>query len=757
MNRRILRGMRIGIGLLLVLIMLAYAAGRVPLPFVDSFERQLYDLRLRLTMPGTRDQRIAIVDIDEKSLAEIGRWPWRRDRMAALVNTLFDYDQVRVLGFDIVMAEPDDSSGLRSLESLGKQELAADPAYLAALGRLRPQLDFDGAFAAALRDRPVVLGYYLSNEGTSSGALPAPSVAAAVMAGRRTGIAAYRNHGGNLALFQSAAASAGHFNPVIDPDGSVRRVPLLARHDGQYYAAFSLALARAYYADPALEPLFSQSEERAGAQLEALALTDSGGRLATIAVDDNLAAWVPYRGPSGSFAYYSAADVLARRVGPEQLRGKLVIIGTTAPGLRDLRTTPVGEIYPGMEVHANLVSGILDQRIKLRPDYGDAVELLLLGGLGMLMIFGFPWQSPVAATLATLTAFAVVIAGNLAMWQFVDAILPLAGLLFLGTALYSWNMAYGYFVESRAKLQITQRFGQYVPPELVSKMVQDPGNYSMESRKAELTVLFSDVRGFTTISEGLEPEQLAQLMNQYLTAMTLIIRRHGGTLDKYIGDAIVAFWGAPVQDPQHARNAVLAALEMQAALVGLNQKFAPLGWPEIQVGIGINTGQMTVGDMGSSVRLAYTVMGDAVNLGARLESKTKEYGVSILVGQGTQEAAGGIAFRELDCVQVKGKHHAVRIFQPLAPVEEGGVKDATAMDTDTAEHATMPAATELLWTDLLKYYRAGNADAAQEAIERLRVIDPDSRLYALYDERITALRHLPDGAIWDGITRFDSK
>ena len=218
-------------------------------------------------------------------------------------------------------------------------------------------------------------------------------------------------------------------------------------------------------------------------------------------------------------------------------------------------------------------------------------------------------------------------------------------------------------------------------------MVQDPGNYSMESRKAELTVLFSDVRGFTTISEGLEPEQLAQLMNQYLTAMTLIIRRHGGTLDKYIGDAIVAFWGAPVQDPQHARNAVLAALEMQAALVGLNQKFAPLGWPEIQVGIGINTGQMTVGDMGSSVRLAYTVMGDAVNLGARLESKTKEYGVSILVGQGTQEAAGGIAFRELDCVQVKGKHHAVRIFQPLAPVEEGGVKDATAMDTDTDRYS----------------------------------------------------------------------
>ena len=737
--------LRIGVGLVLLLVMLTYAAGRLPLPFVDGFERQLYDLRLRLTMPGTPDPRIAIIDIDEKSLAEVGRWPWRRERMAALVNTLFEHDQIRVLGFDIVMAEADDSSGLGSLESLGKQELAADPGFQSALARLRPRLDYDGAFAASLKDRPVVLGYYLSNEGISSGAVPAPAIASALMDGRRIGIADYRNHGGNLALFQTAAVSAGHFNTMIDPDGSIRRVPLLARHAGKYYAAFSVALARAYFAEPALEPVFSPETLRAEAGLEALALTDSGGRLATIAVDENVAAWVPFRGPTGSFAYYSAADVLAKRVGPEQLRGKLVIIGTTAPGLRDIRATPVGEIYPGMEVHANLVSGILDARIKLRPDYADAVELLALAVLGLSMIFLFPWQRPFLTTLISIAAFAVVISSNLALWQYANAILPLAGMLLLAAGLYIWNMAYGYFVEARAKLQITRRFGQYVPPELVSKMVQDPGNYSMESRKAELTVLFSDVRGFTTISESLPPEQLAQLMNQYLTAMTLIIRRHGGTLDKYIGDAIVAFWGAPVADPNHARDAVLAEMQMQDELRALNTKFARQHWPDIQVGIGINTGQMTVGDMGSSIRLAYTVLGDAVNLAARLESKTKEYGVGILVGEATQQAAADIRFQELDCVQVKGKHLAVKIFRPLPSQPAGPHGDAAASLDDPA------------WMEMLQYYRAGDADAAQAALERLVPSPPEQRLVALYAQRIDLLRQLPPGALWDGVTRFDSK
>ena len=739
-GRQILRH---AVGLLLLLCMAAHATGWLQFQFVDSLDRLIYDARLRLTMPNSVDTRIAIVDIDEKSLLEIGRWPWGRDRMASLIDSLFEHYQIRLLGLDLVMPEPDDSSGLRRLDRLAKGELQGNAGYQIALARLRPGLDFDGLFAASLRQRPVILGYYLSNEGSTSGALPAAALPGAILGARNIDISDWRNHAGNLPLFQQAAASAGHFNTVIDPDGSVRRVPLLARHEGGLYEAFSLALARAYFDGAALAPQFSGNAGGSGyAAVEALRLSDARGALREIPVDDNLAAWVPYRGDVKSFAYFSVADVLARRIAPDMLRGKIVIVGTTAPGLGDLRTTPVSAIYPGMEVHANLLSGILDNRIKQRPRYTDAVELLVLLAAGLAMIFLFPWRSPLQATAAALLLLLALALGNLALWQYANAILPLASALLLMALLYVWNMSYGYFIEGRAKLLIMQRFGQYVPPELVSKMSLDPGRYSMDNRKAELTVLFSDVRGFTRISESLQPEELARLMNEYLTAMTLVIRRHGGTLDKYIGDAIVAFWGAPLEDAEHASHAVLAALDMQAELLHLNRDLARKGWPELQMGIGINTGNMTVGDMGSSIRLAYTVMGDAVNLGARLESKTKDYGVGIMVGQATRAAAAGIVFRELDRVAVQGKEAAVTIYQPLGPA--GSL--APALATELAA-----------WHDTLRLYGARDWGAADTALRGLLEAVPDDLTYQLYAQRLAAFRVSPPGPGWTGITRFDKK
>ncbi|MDO8300214.1 CHASE2 domain-containing protein [Lacisediminimonas sp.] len=726
-------------GLIVLTLLLAHAARVLELPFVTSLDQVVYDIKLRATMPNTVDERIVVLDIDEKSLAEVGRWPWRRDKMAQLVDKLFDQHQIGLLGFDIVLAEPDDSAGLATLEQLGRRELKDDPQFQAAFRSLRPQLDVDQLFANALRKRPIVLGYYFANEGVSSGALPRPAVTKDELAGQKIRITSWKNFGANLPQFQANAQGAGHFNPIIDSDGRVRRVPLLVEHQGAYYESFSLAMARALLGSPKVIP--GLALEDGYAAIEWIDLIGKQGLLRRLPVDGNVAALVPYRGYERSFRYYSAADILADRIKPGLLKDRVVIVGTSAPGLRDLRSTPVGEVYPGMEVHANLIAGMLDNTVMEKPQYVDAIELLLLLVAGLVMILLVPWRAPLRATLATLLVLLVMVGLNLGAWQ-AQLVLPLASLLLLITSTFVLNMSWGYFVESKAKRQITQRFGQYVPPELVDKMSLNPGSYSMASRKAHLTVLFSDVRDFTTISEGMEPEALAQLMNEYLTEMTLVIRQHRGTLDKYIGDAIVAFWGAPVADEDHARNGLMTALAMQKALVGLNQRLRERGWPQIAIGIGLNTGNMTVGDMGSSIRLAYTVMGDAVNLGARLEAKTKEYGVGIMVGAATRQAVPDIVYRELDCVQVKGKQEPTTIYEPIGLASE--IEPATRQALE-------------LWSQVLAAYRARDWDRAESGLAALSAGDPGKRLYQIYQQRIAGFRAEPPPADWNGVTRFDSK
>jgi adenylate cyclase len=305
------------------------------------------------------------------------------------------------------------------------------------------------------------------------------------------------------------------------------------------------------------------------------------------------------------------------------------------------------------------------------------------------------------------------------------------------------NMAYGYFVESRSKRQFTELFGQYVPPELVNKMAQDPGRYNMEPRSAELSILFSDVRGFTSISEALEPDELREYINEYLTDMSNIIRvKYRGTLDKYIGDAIMAFWGAPMEDAQHARNAVLAALEMQRECEVLNAKFAARGWPTLKIGIGLNSGPVRVGDMGSEVRRAYTAMGDAVNVASRLEGRTKGYGVGILVGEATRKLAREVVFREVDRIKVKGKDEAVTIYEPLGLGSE--------IDTKTYDELK-------LWNQALRFYRAQQWDQVEVSLLNLQRMNPACGLYQFYSERAAQMRRDPPPSGWDGVTAFDEK
>ncbi len=738
---------RIAIGLVITLFFAGHAARFYNVGLITQLDNIIYDARMRLTMPNTVDPRIVILDIDEKSLQQVGRWPWPRDVMAHLIDKLFDEYGVALVGFDVVFAEADYSSGIRALDELAQNQLKQVPAFQEQYARMRPGLDNDGLFAKAIKGRPVVLGYYFSSEKDSprTGAIPAPVLPKGTFTGRNIGFTSWIGYGGNLPEFQNNAAAAGHFNPVVDFDGVVRRVPMLAELDGAYYESLSLAMLRTLIAlkdggrFPKVQPGFAPDSmlNRGYAGLEWLQV---GG--IRIPVDDTASALIPFRGGKFSFHYVSLADVLFDRVKRDALKGKIALVGTTAPGLLDLRSTPVDSVYPGVEIHANLIAGMIDREIKQKPPYmlGAEVVLLLLGGAVLSVLI--PMLSALWATAATLLAAALISSLDVAIWMQANMVLPLASALLMTVALYTMNMAYGYFVESRSKRQFTELFGQYVPPELVDKMAQDPEKYSMEGKEETLTVLFSDVRGFTTISESLSAKDLSAYINDYLTSMSLVIRGNRGTLDKYIGDAIMAFWGAPVEDPTHARNGVLTALQMQQRAVTLNQEFRAKGWPEFHIGIGVNSGRMRVGDMGSKLRKAYTVMGDPVNLGSRLEGITKQYGVGILVGEDTRKAAKDIVFREVDRVRVKGKDEAVAIFEPLGL--EGEV--------DKWMHDEIR-----LWNQCLRHYRSQDWDQAEVALLNLQRMRPDCQLYRAYVERIGHYRRAPPEPGWDGVTKFAMK
>jgi len=424
------------------------------------------------------------------------------------------------------------------------------------------------------------------------------------------------------------------------------------------------------------------------------------------------------------------------------LEKRVVLVGTSAPGLFDLRSTPVAPVYPGVEIHANLIAGMLDGNIRQRPPYVLGAEFLLLLVTGLLLALWLPLLSPLRATGLFTGMLALSVGINLAFWQYGNLILPIASGLLLMALLYTVNMAWGFAVEARGKRQITGLFGQYVPPELVDEMAKDPGRFSMVGRSRELSVLFTDVRGFTTISEGLDPKALSSLMNTFLTPLTRVIHSHRGTIDKYMGDAIMAFWGAPVDDPDHATHAVAAALEMQATLRALQPQFKDRGWPPIRIGVGINTGRMSVGNMGSEIRLAYTVMGDAVNLASRLEGITKEYGADIIVGEAVCRAAPGFHYVELDRVRVKGKDEPVAIFEVIG---RRGEVDPAVLDQAA------------LFQTAVKLFRSRNWDLAEVQLLNLQALAPDRLLYQRYLDRVRHCRADPPPADWDGVFVFQTK
>jgi adenylate cyclase len=717
----------------LTALVLLHAGGVLRLGFLDRLEALAYDLRLNITKPVNVDDRIVIVDIDESSLKAVGRWPWPRKELARLFDKLYQDYFVAAVGTDIVFVEPDQSSGLPVLEELAK----GDPVLARTLPRLRATLDYDGQFAEALGGGATVLGFYFRPEGErqAAGQLPPPALTGDMIEDGKRFIHAV-GYGANLPQLADKAMDQAFFNMQADFDGVTRRMPALIAWSGNYYQSLPLGLTRAGMGGTALK---AQSGRDTGFFSTSPYLTlDADGLI--VPLDEEGMVLVPYRKYPG-YNYIPAIEVMEGKVPLELMENRIVLLGTSAPGLTDLRTTPVAKHLPGVEIHANLISGILDGTLKHIPAHVRAWETTAVLILGLVLAIMLPLASPVIGTLVAAALAVLLVATNYAAWQKLNLALPLAAPFFLVVGLYILNIGYGFFAEARSKRQITKLFGQYVPPELASEMSKDPTHYSMEGQSREMTVLFSDIRGFTNFSENLPPTELAEVLNAYLSTMTRIVQENKGTIDKYIGDAIMAFWNAPVDLPNHAESAVDTALAMQAALPKLNEEFAARNWPEVKIGIGVNTGRMSVGNMGSEFRMSYTVMGDAVNLGSRLEGITKQYGIGVLATETAVAADKVHTFMKIDVVRVKGKAKPVAIYQPLGRTDQ--------LPEEAAKMAR-------IFESVFERYQSQNWDEAEKMLHELMDAAP-CKLCEVYLERIAHFRENPPPRDWDGVFVYTTK
>ncbi len=693
-------------------------------------ESMAYDLRLNAGLPTEQllDSRIVIIDIDEKSLAEEGRWPWPRNRIADLTDRLFEYGAV-VVGYDIFFTEPERNKALAIVQQLEDTTPEATQ-LINNLSEIATEFDNDQRLADSLTDNDVTLGYLFHQETTQPvGQLPKPLQTLAPEQATRSGIKAMSNYTASLPLLQDSAISSGFVTTWPDPDGIIRRTPLLIRHGGNIYGSLSLNVAKLY--------LFLEEAEIKTTPIGNIDAVDKiilGGT--SIPTDGHGFALVPYKGPAGTFPYLSASDVLNGTVDDTMLEGAIVLIGTSAVGIADLVATPVDNIYPGVEVHATIIRSILDNDFPYQPSWADGANLIATLSIGLILALLFPHLAPLTLLITSGLMASGLVYGNVWLWQEKGLALALAWPLILILTLAALNITYGFLSENRKRSQLKSIFGQYVPPELVDAMSQTSEDFGFEGESREMTVLFADIRGFTALSEKLSPSELRALLNRYFTHMTEIIFDHHGTIDKYVGDMIMAFWGAPLKNPDHAKQAIEAAMQMLKKTAELKPILMAEGYPEVDIGIGLNTGLMNVGDMGSSYRRAYTVLGDNVNLGSRIEGLTKFYGAGLVVSETTMAGQDGFVFRRLDLVKVKGKTEAVKVYEPLCKKE-----DATAeLFEELQQHEQG-----------LTAYLKQEWQQANQIFGQLNQQHPDKRVYSLYLERISELRQRDLGADWDGV------
>lgn len=729
------------VGLLLVAAMLAiqlaYLSSPQQLRLVTRLNNLVYDTRFGLLPPQRQAMLpIVIVDLDEFSIQREGRWPWGRSKVARLVSHIRAYGAV-LIGMDIVFSEPGGNAVRAVLK--GAQW---SPGLAAELRQEKSTFNEDRTLARSL-GRRTVLGYFFQNSGHSSGRLPFPFYRLPDAQRRRNTLLHMSDYTASLPVLANQAIGQGFVVAIPDVDGVVRRVPLVIQHGDGVYASLTLVMARLAL----------------GAHWTKLHWVDNGtafvadriniGDKVTIPVSANGSMLVPYRGHAGSFPTVSATRVLRGDLSAAEkklLDRAIVLVGTSALGLSDLRTTPLQTAFPGVEIHANVLDTILqaalgENTFYYQPGWAPAASLLLLLLLGSILAVLLPGRSPLWMLVLAICWITLVLAGNAWLWQVKHWALPMALLLITVVIVASFNLVVGFVEASRNRRHVENLFGAYVPQAYVKRMLAQPETATMAGEQRDMTVLFADVTGFTRLSENLTTGELKHWLNRYLTEVTGIIFEHQGTIDKYVGDMVMAFWNAPIDEPMHAQKSVLTALAMQKRLVTLRDEFATDGLPPLHIGIGLNSGAMDVGDMGSVYRRAYTVLGDAVNLGSRLESLTRFYGVNILVSDATREQCGDVLFLPVDRIRVRGKHKPVDVFEPLCHM-------------DDADEALRARVTQ--FEQALTAYRNRGFAEAQAILEQRVSLEAGrasgrERLYRCYLQRIAAFQAQPPPVDWDPV------
>ena len=687
---------------------------------------------------------IRVVDIDEQSLAKIGQWPWPRTTVRDLLSEL-TAKGAAVVAFDVLFAEPDRTS----LEAIVKH-LPPDKAS-AITAAMEGQPSNDELFAAALKDTPSVLSVALGEGPTTT----LPEKAGFAIAGDdpRPFLQAFKGATGDLAEFQEAARGIGAFNWVADRDQIVRRVALMYRLNEAFVPSLAAeALRVAQGASTYVLKASNASGETAFGQSTGLNHIGIGDTI--VPTDAGGGIYFKFRHFTKA-AYIPAWKVLAGEVPQDEIEGRIILVGTSAPGLLDLRATPVDAAVPGIDIHAQALEHLLKGTYLQRPDYALALEEFLIVVLGIMLAVVLPRVSALASGAIGALTVALVLVGGWAVFRygnvFLDPSYPalVLGIMTAGITFYTYHSA------EAQRAQIRSAFGQYLAPALVEQLAQSPDKLVLGGEEREMTILFSDVRGFTTISESFkdDPQGLTSLMNRFLTPLTNTIIDHEGTIDKYIGDAVMAFWNAPLNVAHHELKACAAALAMIDSVEALNRvrqeeaKSAGQPFLPVRIGVGLNTGRCVVGNLGSDLRFNYSVLGDPVNVASRLEGQTKYYGVSIIIGSKTAEnAKEKFAILELDLIAVKGKTEPQTIYALLG-------REDVAGDIRFQE-------LRKLYSTMLYCYRSRDWEGALEAIDLCQAAEHNfglTGLFDLYRTRIQAFRENAPPADWKGVFVAETK
>jgi adenylate cyclase len=690
------------------------------------------------------DLPVRIVDIDEKSLAMIGQWPWPRTIVRDLLLGLASKGAA-VVAFDVLFAEPDRTS----IEAIVKQLPPDQASAVAAATAGQPSND--ELFAEALKETPSVLSIALG-DGLSTTLQPKAGFA---FGGDdpRPFLLAFNAASQNLPELQEAAHGIGAFNWVADRDQIVRRVALMFRLNESFVPSLAAeALRVAQGASTFVLKASNASGETAFGQSTGLNHIKIGDIV--VPTDDAGGVYLKFH-HFNKASFIPAWKVLAGEVPQEDIEGRIILVGTSAPGLLDLRATPLDASVPGIDIHAQVIEHLLTGQFLERPDYALALEQFIILALGVMLALALPRVSATTSGIIGLLTIGLVLLGGWAAFEYANLLLDSAypalalGVIIATITIYTYHMA------ERQRSQIRYAFGQYLAPALVEHLANSPEKLVLGGEEREMTMLLSDVRGFTTICESYknDPQAVTALINRLLTPLTNVIVSHEGTIDKYMGDAVMAFWNAPLAVPDHELKACTAALEIMDRLAVLNrerqaeadaagQPFLPM-----RIGVGINTGRCLVGNLGSDLRFNYSVLGDPVNLAARLEGQTKTYGVPTIIGPKTGEKAKEkFAIVELDLVRVKGKTEPETIYALLGPQEV--LSDGRFQEL------------RKLWSTMIYCYRSRDWEGALEAIELCRSAEDNFGLgvpFDLYFKRIKAFQESAPPADWTGVFVAETK